>query len=417
MRLFKNLLSTTFLILFSSLYSAQTDTLRITSYNVLNFPGSTGADRVPYFKTVLDGIDTDILIIQEILSLDGVNLFLDDVLNHDQSDLFSAAPFINGYDSDNALFFRTDKFNLISNKQIQTSLRDISEYVLTCKDEYSPEIRIYSCHLKASQGSANEQRRLTETTILRTELNNLDEGSYFFVVGDFNFYQATEEAFQELVESQIDNDGRCFDPINQTGSWHNRDEYMNIHTQSTRSNQFGGGSSGGLDDRFDFIFISEGILHQNIINYIDSSYTTFGNDGQHFNLSINSGINNAIADETALALFNASDHLPVYLDFNINRNQSNVKIANTLSTFKLNQNYPNPFNPTTTISFELSQSAKIKLSLLNLLGKEICIIETGEYGEGNHSILFNGSNLSSGIYFYKLETEGFIKYKKLIILK
>ena len=104
------------------------------------------------------------------------------------------------------------------------------------------------------------------------------------------------------------------DPISTPGNWHNSSSYSLVHTQSTRSsNESDGGASGGMDDRFDQLLISSGF------DYIEDSYTSFGNDGNHFNSSINSGNNSAVSNSMANALYNASDHLPVYMDiiFNI----------------------------------------------------------------------------------------------------
>ncbi|MDP8203389.1 MAG: T9SS type A sorting domain-containing protein, partial [Candidatus Tenebribacter mawsonii] len=71
-----------------------------------------------------------------------------------------------------------------------------------------------------------------------------------------------------------------------------------------------------LDDRFDFIFSSYQLNNGSGLEYIDNTITSFGNDGLHFNLSINAGTNSAVSQEVADALYNASDHLPVFADFN-----------------------------------------------------------------------------------------------------
>ncbi|MCK4339306.1 MAG: T9SS type A sorting domain-containing protein, partial [Candidatus Cloacimonetes bacterium] len=75
------------------------------------------------------------------------------------------------------------------------------------------------------------------------------------------------------------------------------------------------GVGGGLDDRFDFIFTSYEINNDSGIEYIDSSLTYFGNDGNHFNQSVNYSTNSAVPDSVADALYYASDHLPVFADF------------------------------------------------------------------------------------------------------
>jgi len=85
--------------------------------------------------------------------------------------------------------------------------------------------------------------------------------------------------------------------------------------------------------------------------------------------------------------------------------------------FHLNQNYPNPFNPTTTIEFSLPEVSTIQLELYDVLGKQVLTIAQGMYDAGAHRIVFNGSNLASGIYFYKLQAGKYFAVKKLTILK
>ncbi|MCH6573931.1 MAG: M28 family peptidase [Bacteroidetes bacterium] len=93
--------------------------------------------------------------------------------------------------------------------------------------------------------------------------------------------------------------------------------------------------------------------------------------------------------------------------------------------FDLNQNYPNPFNPTTVIEFALPVKSKVELSVYNLLGEKIVTLVNEEKDAGNHQVLFNAINLSSGIYFYKLQAgdpsassgQSFVQTKKMILLK
>jgi hypothetical protein len=85
--------------------------------------------------------------------------------------------------------------------------------------------------------------------------------------------------------------------------------------------------------------------------------------------------------------------------------------------YQLLQNYPNPFNPRTTISFTLAKEGMTKLSVFNILGKEVKILLNEHMQAGSYSTPFNGSNLSSGIYFYKLQCNNQIKLKKMLLVK
>lgn len=85
--------------------------------------------------------------------------------------------------------------------------------------------------------------------------------------------------------------------------------------------------------------------------------------------------------------------------------------------FVLYQNYPNPFNPSTKIIFTLTTNTKIKLKVFDLLGQEVALLTNREYEPGQHEIIFDGSNLASGVYFYNLQTPTKSVTKKMALLK
>jgi hypothetical protein len=85
--------------------------------------------------------------------------------------------------------------------------------------------------------------------------------------------------------------------------------------------------------------------------------------------------------------------------------------------FSLHQNYPNPFNPVTTIRYDLPIQTEAKLTIYNVLGQEVNILLNQTMNAGSHTIKWNAANLSSGIYFYRLETPEKQITKKLVVLK
>jgi len=85
--------------------------------------------------------------------------------------------------------------------------------------------------------------------------------------------------------------------------------------------------------------------------------------------------------------------------------------------FLLSQNYPNPFNPITTFKYAVPQQSFVNISIYNLLGEKILTLINEEKQPGNYEVLFDGSNLSSGVYFYKIVSSNFIETKKLILMK
>ena len=85
--------------------------------------------------------------------------------------------------------------------------------------------------------------------------------------------------------------------------------------------------------------------------------------------------------------------------------------------YQLYQNYPNPFNPTTTIKFLIAKFGFVTLKVFDVLGREIATLVDEEKPVGNYEVKFDGSQLSSGIYFYQLKAGGFVQTKKLILVK
>ncbi|MBE2256191.1 MAG: T9SS type A sorting domain-containing protein [Ignavibacteria bacterium] len=96
---------------------------------------------------------------------------------------------------------------------------------------------------------------------------------------------------------------------------------------------------------------------------------------------------------------------------------SNEIIIGVPEKFKLSQNYPNPFNPVTRISFEIPSRANVKLNVYDVTGKLVSEILNREIDGGYYEYEFNGSGLSSGVYYYRLETGSFTETKKMLLVK
>jgi len=96
-----------------------------------------------------------------------------------------------------------------------------------------------------------------------------------------------------------------------------------------------------------------------------------------------------------------------------NTNPSN----NIVNDYKLSQNFPNPFNPVTKINFALPKSGLVTLKVYNLIGQEVAALVNEVKNAGTYSVNFNGANLSSGIYFYKISVNDFSEVKKMMLIK
>lgn len=410
---------TTFLILslFFGINLFAQDTVRVMTYNFLKFSESD-VDRVPYLKTVIESVNPDVLVCQEMESQGGVNLVLNSILSSD----YKAGTFINGPDTDHAIFYRDSKLDFVGYKVISTNLRNIMEFKLV-HDGGTDTLLIFSVHLKASSGSSNEQRRLGEVNKLRNITDFLPQGSYYIAMGDFNLYGSNEPAYQRLLDNS--GPGYFIDPINAPGSWHNNSSFAYLHTQSTRTTSFlDGGVTGGLDDRFDFIFISPFIDFSGGIDYVNGSYTNYGNDGNHFNKQLNEGTNSVVSSSIANALTFSSDHLPVFADFVFQNVTSVDDHSISEIDLRLYQNYPNPFNPTTKIKYSIPPnttedvaSQKVQLRVYDILGRVVAMLVNERKSAGNYEVEFNAGDLPSGIYFYELSVNANRITKKMILLK
>ena len=91
-----------------------------------------------------------------------------------------------------------------------------------------------------------------------------------------------------------------------------------------------------------------------------------------------------------------------------------VEIPNT---YRLYQNYPNPFNPVTKIKYGLPKNGYVKLTIYDELGKEVAVLADGYAQANTYEAVFDATNLPSGVYYYKLEAEGFSDTKKMVIIK
>ena len=116
---------------------------------------------------------------------------------------------------------------------------------------------------------------------------------------------------------------------------------------------------------------------------------------------------------------NTADTIAIYLIRAYVSLTTGVKqeVELTPNQFSLSQNYPNPFNPATSIDFTLPKVEKVRITIYNQLGQQVSQVADKEYSPGSYSIRFAGNNLSSGVYYYRIEAGSFVQTKKMILLK
>jgi len=382
------------------------DTCLIMSYNVLNFDYS-GNGKEQFLKEVIDSIHPDILVVQELIELSGASRFRDSVVLKVDTN-YAMGTFINSFDTDNGIYFRKDKFGFISNTVVKTELRDINAFKL--QHSLSNEIfYIYSVHLKASSGGTNADQRKREVDSLLKVINLLPEDANYMVVGDFNIYDSNEDAYTALID---DSDvGYFIDPLAGllTTTW-NSASNAPYHTQSTRIESFGGGSTGGMDDRFDMMLHSQAIEDEGGMFYLVGSLNEIGNDGAHYNGAMNTMPNGVVSATLANALYQSSDHIPlealyvfeyVLTDTTVDTNLAVISIAKP--ELKI---FPNPVNDLLHIS---SNKAIELLSIYNSAG---ILVMQNEQSFLTEAIVT--SKLPSGIYSAVVIIDG-LSYRKLFV--
>ncbi len=180
-----------------------------------------------------------------------------------------------------------------------------------------------------------------------------------------------------------------------------------------------------LKTGIDNIHFSDGIFYASVnTSNADGGGIYISNDGENWQLlGLKGNRINAISSTENNILFE------VFLSYNEGEERgtwiypkseviiTSNEIVENPSYFKLNQNYPNPFNPSTSISFELQNSEFIELEVFNMLGQKVATLINGYKSAGSHSITFNASNLSSGIYMYRLHSANATQTRKMLLVK
>jgi hypothetical protein len=342
------------LCLVSGAASAQ---LRVANWNFTNYSGG----RIAEFQTAFYGVvptglalagksfAPDVLIGEEFASQAAVDAFrvLLNTAPGSPGD-WASAPFIDGPDSDTAFFYRTSKIQFVQAVTISlvngsTSLppRNTNRYdirLVGYGTTPATSLACYGTHMKAGSATGDQSRRLLEANKIRDNANGIDtngagtklpEGWNFLIGGDFNIQASTQAAYQRMVQSESNNTGRFFDPINSPGTWNNNIAFRFIHTQDPAD------PAGGMDDRHDQLLLSASLIDGAGLDYIGNqsltfststwndpnhSYRCWGNDGTSYNTTLTTTGNAMVGATIAQALVTSAQslgHLPVYLDMRV----------------------------------------------------------------------------------------------------
>lgn len=383
------------------------ENFKLMFYNILNFPLEDAVpNRIQYLDVILDDYRPDIFMVCELNNINGAQTILNSlqVLNPDyQSANFelntSDDNISDQNDLQNLIFYDSSKFILEGQTIITSIYRDFNHYrmkINSIESNTNPiVIDFIICHLKASSGVDNQAIRLQMVEDLVAYLDTFPSDSNVVLAGDFNVYTNSEPAFQELIDANNNNTIDFIDPANQIGSWHNNTNYIDVMTQSTRTQTGLGGATGGFDDRFDFIMTSTIMQTNPEVKFVENTYKVYGNNAniQCYNQAINSS-NCDGPDYSSFirnALHNFSDHLPVTLELQTNQTLSLQEFTPITAMQFIGSNVIND-----VVKLKLNPSAQINtLTINNSLGQVIKTISV----KNSLYIEENVSSMTNGIYY------------------
>ena len=313
------------LMLLLSFSAKAQDVLTVMQYNLLEY-GNYNSGFADCFetnnntqrkdeciRTLLDYVKPDILTVCEFgatqqlltdflrhnLNINGINYWQsDNIINYAGSNII------------NHIFFDSRKMGLKKHVALHTQPRDTDVYELYLKTPSlaaGDTIKLVCIVAHPKAGMNYESSRRTLMQLAMDHINQYYPNDNVLIMGDFNMYGASESGYRLLTQT-YSNPSICFvDPLANlggVGEWNNNSQFTAFHTQSTRSYSDECFSSGGLDDRFDFILMADEIAFSyNHLRYVQGSYYAVGNDGHHFNMSVDQGYNTAVPTEVAEALF------------------------------------------------------------------------------------------------------------------
>jgi len=427
----KNISLILFLIATLCTSAGTTDTIKVMQYNLLNYGNYTDYcpqelnninDKNRYIRTILTAYYPDIFTVCEVGK--ATNLpsdFVNNNLNINGITYWKAAAGSNSSNSylTNCAFYNSDKLVLRKHTLAQNYIRDVDIYSFYLKNNQlaagdTVNLVCIIAHLKAGYGDDNEEKRRVMCRNIMNNINNSYRNCNVLIMGDFNLYSSEEAAYQTLTNKSTYPSTYFIDPVYPygVGEWNENSDYADYHTQSTDRQGNGCRSGGGMDDRFDFIMMSENIYGgADKVRYINGSYHAIGQDGNHFNQSINSPANQDVSPDVANALFNNSDHLPVTMKLLVTQNTDIEEINNNELHFDI---YPNPAKEKINIRFYQNNFGKANIHIFNSLGQTV-YTNVISVKEGVDEAVIPIGNLQGGMYFLRITNgDGITKTIKII---
>lgn len=301
--------------------------LRVVTYNTGGGPRTDSASVLAAIgEDVVNGIakPVDVLVLQEQQSSTTTTQAFVDLLNNLYGGGYARAT-LDGATSGGGrpgLIYNTATVELLSQDALGTvdvnnQARQTLVYQLRPVGYgAAADFYVLASHYKAGNASTDRNRRQVEAVAVRQYADALGAGTHVIYAGDFNVYTHTEPMWTTLRGA---GPAQAFDPIDREGHWHNNPAFIDVHTQSpSTSSRYGGQTTGGMDDRFDFQLVTDEWLDGQGLAYIPGSYRALGNNGTHtLDGPLDVPWNTALPQNVLTAIANASDHLPVVADYQV----------------------------------------------------------------------------------------------------
>jgi endonuclease/exonuclease/phosphatase family metal-dependent hydrolase len=304
-----------------ALHAPPAHALRVATWNLALYDDAAVPVRRPWMIQVVPGVNPDVMIVQELFTAAAADSFANLLRATMPDKVWKGGSATYVISAQSAIYSDSLQVTVSNVSAVHTGGPRDALVALVRPRGYlanAASFRIYSIHFKAGDGATtptDSSQRTLECTNLRTTLNTAPAGTNLLMGGDTNFYGSFETGYTRLTESQADNDGRLKDNLSMPGLWNNA-AYAPFHTQSPCAGSGCLGSNGGMDDRFDMLLgsysLNDGAGLDLVPGALPGGYGPYGNDGQHYNQSIDGGgFNLAVPLAVATALRLSSDHIPV----------------------------------------------------------------------------------------------------------
>jgi len=439
---------------FSNLCLSQNDTLSVMTYNVLHYgDGCQGSNSYLHskLKTIVQYTNPDILGLVKMQAIkinstdwNGISPvgFADSVIVNALNAAYpnkytycTLTNLSNDVDGDmDVLFYNQNKLGFVSVINLCKIQEDFNLYKLYYKDPNlittNDTTFLYVVLNHTISGTTTSGRDQQDSTVVKSLQSSFYHLPNLITMGDFNTHTSAEPGY-ELLTTTSDTSFLFYDPpfkldhhLNYPLNWNSNSScsaYLNTTTRQSSSVPNSCGTNGGDKDWFIHILLSKWIANNfDYIHYIPNSYTTIGNDGKRFSISVNdsttNGKNISAPPNVLNAIFDLSDKYPIMVKLGVTFNTTGTGPANPITSINIinsNKNltiYPNPTKGVFII--ERNIAIKQTVHIYDLTGK-LVLSQT----INDKTNIVDATNLQEGVYNVSIFEDTSLVNKRLVIIK